>query len=294
MVPNLDFNMRFLVRHLQSTLSKDCAENWNIEGGEAPRPHLFIVVDAGSGNAIDAGLTEATKDYLRLLIRQRASPESERGRDSINGTQSIAEAASTAPDETHCDGSIEGASTALWDSVLQGRTTDAGVNPSEQELVPQRIEVPLTFDSEFFRLLTRQITGLDRLQEAEQEQLNLSIPSLGHMVSHATTPRRFSSSKSDLSRWRQVFELYTEANIFFSTTELDHGARTAATAAKQLQWFTDEVNKRKLARQFKNNESPTAFEMFVGLNVHLVRNLRFQEVNRTAMFKILKSKTSVT
>ena len=237
-------------------------------------------------------MTEATKDYLRHLIRERASPEIERERDPTHETQSIAETASTIPSETHSDGSIEGVSTDLGDSVLEGRATGAGTNSAEQELVPQRIEVPLTFDSEFFRLLTRQITGLDQLQQTEQEQLNLSVPGLGHMVSHATTPRQF-SSKSDLCRWRQVFELYTEANIFFSTTEQDHDARTAATAAKRLQWFSDEVNKRQLVRQFKNNESPAAFEMFLGLNVRLLRNLRFQEVNRTAMFKILKSKTSI-
>ena len=84
-------------------------------------------------------------------------------------------------------------------------------------------------------------------------------------------------------------DIYLQAGIFFSTNELDHGSRDSTVALRQLQWFQTEVTKRKLVESCKLPASHQALERFVSINVTLLRNLKFHEINRTAIVKILKS-----
>jgi len=55
------------------------------------------------------------------------------------------------------------------------------------------------------------------------------------IITEVTTPSKF--SKTDLYRWRQLFDIYLEARIFFSTRECDHGSRNSSAALAQLKWF---------------------------------------------------------
>lgn len=155
----------------------------------------------------------------------------------------------------------------------------------------ETIEVPLTFDGEFFDLLQNDVVNLDALQEAEQQKMLDEVEELGREVAVVAKPSRF--SKNDLARWRDIFELYLEAEIFFATHEQDHGARTSARALKQLQLFQSQVEKRKLNKKFKLSESQLAFTRFLNLNASLLKNLQFQELNRLAVSKILKSKSLI-
>lgn len=108
------------------------------------------------------------------------------------------------------------------------------------------------------------------------------------MVRGLSTPSRF--NKKDLEQWRALFELYLEAGIFFSTHEQDHGARNSVVALKQLQWFQNEVSQRRLVQSFKLPASRDALARFMEINLHLLQNLKFQEINHQAVTKILKSK----
>lgn len=119
--------------------------------------------------------------------------------------------------------------------------------------------------------------------------MSTEVVELSKEVSKLSKPSRF--SKSDLARWRQIFELYLDAEVFFATREQTHGSRSSESALKQLQWFQGEVQKRELASKFKFKESHDAFTRFIKLNMSLLKNLQFQELNQTAIFKILKSKT---
>jgi E3 ubiquitin-protein ligase BAH len=112
------------------------------------------------------------------------------------------------------------------------------------------------------------------------------IEELGKEVSAVSQPSRF--SRTDLARWRQIFELYLDAQVFFATNEQDHGIRSSQTALKQLQWFQGEVDQRQLAKGFRLRESKAAFTRFITLNASLLTNLKFQELNRLAVYKILK------
>lgn len=153
--------------------------------------------------------------------------------------------------------------------------------------VYEKIEVPLVFDGEFFEVLQQEVNALDALQAQEEEAMTQEIVALGRQVSHLTKPTRL--SKNDLARWRAIFELYLEAQVFFSTYEQDHGTRDSRAAARQLQWFQDEVAKRNLVQQFKMLQSREALARFLNLNALLLKNIQFQEINRTAVYKILKS-----
>jgi len=91
-------------------------------------------------------------------------------------------------------------------------------------------------------------------------------------------------------RWRELFEIYLQAGVFFSTLEIDHGRRNSAAAADRLQWFQSEVVRRGLVNLFKLPASHQALKRFVNINISLVKNLKFQEINQKAVTKILKSK----
>ncbi|KAG7116621.1 hypothetical protein HYQ45_015969 [Verticillium longisporum] len=150
----------------------------------------------------------------------------------------------------------------------------------------KQLEVPLVFDGKFFDMLQSDVNGLDALQAREEVAMTKEIVALGQDVSQLTKPSRL--SKSDLARWRTIFELYLEAQVFFSVYEQDHGTRDSHSASRQLQWFQGEVTKRNLVRQFKMSESREALVRFLRLNALLLKNIQFQEINRTAIHKILK------
>lgn len=164
----------------------------------------------------------------------------------------------------------------------EGSRTGAGSDSYET------IEVPLVFDSVFFDMLLSDVSSLDALQDTEQAQLKEEVKALGKQVSQVSRPSRF--SKSDLERWRRIFELYLDAEIFFATHESDHGARSSKKALQQLQWFQNQVQKQELVNSFKLAESRSAFSKFLELNLSLLKHLQFQELNVLAISKILKSK----
>lgn len=157
------------------------------------------------------------------------------------------------------------------------------------EPVIQRIEVPLTFDAEFFKTLQSDVAVLGDLQAGEQTALADEIATLSKDIASVTKPSRF--SKTDLYRWRELFDIYLQAMVFFSTHERDRGTRDSKTAAKQLDWFQNEVVRRGIVESFKLPASRQALDRFVSINITLLRNIKFQEINRTAVNKILKSKS---
>ena len=162
--------------------------------------------------------------------------------------------------------------------------------PNEIDPDVQRIEVPLTFDAEFFGLLKNDVLTLDAIQAKEQKALTEEIQALGNEVSKLAVPVK--SNKTDLDRWREVFDLYLQAGVFFSTNELDHGSRTSSVALKQLQWFQQQVSRLDIPKSFKLAKSREALDRFTRVNMTLLRNLKFQEINQLAITKILKSKVS--
>jgi len=152
------------------------------------------------------------------------------------------------------------------------------------------VKIPLNSDARFFGLLQTDVTQLDTLQDEERQSMNDKIKTLGTEIAGVAKPRKgvLNLSKSDLYRWREIFELYLAAQVFFSTYEIAGGLRKSEKAQKQLVWFQDEVNKRQLPQKFKLESSATAYAQFLALNATLLQNLQFQELNQTAVTKIIK------
>ncbi|KJZ70400.1 hypothetical protein HIM_10204 [Hirsutella minnesotensis 3608] len=231
------------------------------------RPQLTVYVHMQDGIAVDASLTPTSRRFFEKIAAELSLNR------PLAETQAVNADAGWTPRDKMLDTS----------SPPSGETVARLVDSRSS---CETIEVPLVFDSEFFDLLQSDVTNLDALQAEEEEKMTAEIVELGKEVSLVSRPSRF--SKSDLARWRCIFELYLDAEVFFATHERDHGARSSQRALNQLQWFQSEVEKRHLARDFKLHESKAAFSRFLNLNMGLLKNLQFQELNKLAVVKILK------
>lgn len=218
------------------------------------RPRLSVFVHLQDGQVIDAALSPASRAFLQKLSG-RQSPSSM--------SPSLA---ATKPDDA----------TQLSEDQLQ--IGEGGF---------ERIEIPLVFDGEFFTILQTDVDSLDALQQREEKSMEREIKALGGEVSSVAKPSK-KFAKTDLNRWREIFDLYLDAQVFFSSHELDHGSRSSAKAVQQLIWFQKEIQNRDLLNKFKVPSSRLAYTRFLQLNATLLQNLKFQEINKTAITKILK------
>lgn len=236
------------------------------------QPKLIFVVDARDGNPIDASLSPETRAYLQNLaskpgeIKPRTSPSSGGKTMPSNRTRTI-----------HGDTLVtERAMASLGPAVTEEHLATA-----------RRVEVPLRSDSEFFRMLNLELSELNALQLREQVQLVEVITCLGKDISKVARPSQV-FKRTDLYAWREIFSIYTDSKVFFSTDERDRFQRNSATAQKQLQAFSSKVQQLGLLKRLKK-DSRIALDCFLQINLTLLRNLKFQELNGTAMTKILKS-----
>ena len=229
------------------------------------KPQLTVCVHIKDGCVVDASLAPASRAFLEHIASEL--PNGRRG-SSVPVVTDVAETSNDSSTISHpAASSQETSSLAEEDDV-------------------ETIEVPLVFDNRFFEILQSDVNNIDALQAEEQKAMSKEIMELGKEVSRVAKPARFSSS--DLTRWRHIFELYLDAEVFFATHEQTHGARTSKDALRQLQWFQSEVEKRNLVKSFKIPESQVAFARFLKLNLSLLKNLQFQELNKLAVMKILK------
>ena len=224
------------------------------------RPCLSVFVHLQDGQAVDAALSPASRELLQRLSGKQLPPS-----PSAHGPHAVNQ-----DDPSHDDPS----------HVAEGQLAVA-------EPGLERIEIPLVFDGEFFNILQSDVDSLDILQQHEEKAMEGDITALGKDVSAVTRPAKF--SKSDLNRWREIFDIYVDAQIFFSSHEIDHGSRSSAKAVQNLVWFQKEIQRRDLLNKFKMPSSRLTYNRFLQLNATLLQNLKFQEINKTAISKILKS-----
>lgn len=219
-------------------------------GSEPFLPKLVFAVDEATGEPIDAGLSPQSKDYLhRLAVGQ--------GLTNIRVTD---------------------------EDVAEAATPNRTLSPERRPSRPVRlVEVPLTSDSEFFTILHEELSGLAALQAEEKQKLSANITELGSLIAKLTDPGD-KKAKRDLAEWRRVFEEYLDSRVFFATNEQDHGIHNFALAQKNFMSFL------KVAHDahFQKKESMFALQKFIEINTELLQNLKFQELNQTAITKIIK------
>ncbi|KAL9091445.1 MAG: hypothetical protein Q9165_004831, partial [Trypethelium subeluteriae] len=224
------------------------------------RPKLLFAVDEESGEPVDAYLAPDTKEYLhQLAVSQRLT--------DIRITE------------------LPGPSIPVEDEYVSPQGGDEETASSRIRMV----EVPLSSDGIFFKRLRAELSGLERLQIEEKQRLTADIRAMSKTLSKSTEPARtLSTHKSDLSVWREIFQLYMESEVFFSSHELDHGFRSSKQVHDKLGSFSAELKRRDVESRLKRKDSKIALNQFLALNVEMFKNLRFQEIEYKAMTKILK------
>ncbi|KIW28335.1 uncharacterized protein PV07_08008 [Cladophialophora immunda] len=245
---------------------------YTVEDGEKVSftPKLTIVVDPRDGSPMDAWLSPDTRRILRRLARS-SNPSIDRYQrqdESPDGKPRL-------PNEYYSG----------WDTMdkRNGQSLD-----NEEERPLNTVEVPLTADSEFFQTLRRELACLDDLQQAEYDRLKEEITRLGSEL-RALRASKSKRSKKEVEVWRKVFELYSDAEVFLSSHEVDAGARDAAHAQKQFQVFNQSLAAQQKKDVLKlGQEANGALSRFLRINVNLLRLIRFQEINRIALSKIMK------
>ncbi|KAF2219413.1 RING-14 protein [Elsinoe ampelina] len=225
-------------------------------------PELWVAVDEETGQFLHVGLTNTTKQYLHHR------------KSTLSLGRELGEFKLDAPTTSE-----------------EPPTTDIDVP------VPSRVTwklIPLTTVTTFFNSLDPALAGLESIHDKEAARLRTKIIDLGNVVSTATSApaaarhKVVKASDKDMRIWRQLFELYLETPIFFSTHEVDYGTRSYAKAKTQLQLFSDRLIKTGLTKKFRNKESKTALDAFITLNLDILRIMHFEEMNTLAVRKILK------
>jgi len=228
------------------------------------RPKLLFLVDDKTGEPFSARLAPETKSYIHQLALN-AQLTDVRITDTDNDPFATSSSRSSSnfgtPDEN--------------ESRRPSRTH-------------RLVEVPLTTDSEFFDLLQNELSSIVTLQNLEKDKLYSNITTVGRILAKATDPQD-SKGKQDLAHWRRLFELYVDSRVFFATNERDHGLQNFSSAQKRYMLFLEKGQKLGLLEKFKKKESKDALQAFLAINARLLQNVRFVELNQTAMTKILKS-----
>ena len=230
-------------------------------------PKLTIALDPQDGSPMDAWLSPETRRHLRRLSRN---------------SQPLVRAEKSQPP-------VSREHDSETDATETSETTEASIDAEEQDQAPEveTVEIPLTSDSEFFQILRRELRDLDSLQTKEQQIITEEIGRLAHQLQVLKVSNK-KRSQQDIEQWRRLFELYAESEVFRSSHEADAGARDVRHAQTQLTLFSKQVQQQRNKGALMSRESNEAMDRFLKINIDLLRLMRFQEMNRIALTKILK------
>ncbi|KAK1220116.1 hypothetical protein PQX77_017155 [Marasmius sp. AFHP31] len=189
-----------------------------------------------------------------------------------------------------------------------GSLYTAGTSTTHSE--PQEIIIPLASDTAFFQLLSTALLQIsdhlltlhgnyvETLKTLARDIGNTARPvSSGHsyrahsILSHPGTIRSPSTTnKSDLYSWREILQLYVEAEVFENVSEAHRGEHSLEESERRLKAFAERVTQRGLSdgRELKMKQSRDALQTFLELNMFILNVKKFQNANAEAIRKILK------
>ncbi len=238
-------------------------------------PRLTIAIDPRDGSPMDAWLSPETRRVLRRFVKGNHL------------------ASRNYEEHAHLGEGIHQEEDHQHERVMHDTTADSpngGSSDGDSADVLEHletIEIPLTSDSEFFQILRRELANLDRLQEVEQAEIQSEIVRLGDDLRVMKNSKR-RKSKEEIEAWREIFRMYNDAQIFLSSNEQDAGVRDASQAQRQLQLFTSMLAMERSRTLKLGKDAGFALERFLRINGNLLRLMKFQDINRIALFKIMK------
>lgn len=125
-------------------------------------------------------------------------------------------------------------------------------------------------------ILSHNISATAKPMSAKTSFHAYSSTSNPAVVSIRSPASYFSSSKSDLNAWREVFQLYVESQVFESQDERTRGERAVEDAEGRLGLFLQRLSERGLSdgSRLKLSQSKQAMTMFLELNASILNLLK--------------------
>ncbi len=118
--------------------------------------------------------------------------------------------------------------------------------------------------------------------------MRLEVVALGDAVA-SVVDRTGIRGRSDLDPWRDICGVYLQAAIFMPENAANKAPRAAVDARQKFQKFINELESHGLRRRLRYPKSRQALEHFLKINMRILSNVYFQELNLSAVTKILKS-----
>lgn len=146
------------------------------------------------------------------------------------------------------------------------------------------IVIMLNSDSKFFKMLNTELASLDSIREAEEKELVYNVEQISDVV------LSLSKKKSDLYKWRELFKIYLDSEVFFRYNETSQALLLLSSEKikNNLHEFVSNVEKSHIIDTLDKKRSVVAYKEFLQVNERLLKVLQFQAINSTALRKILK------
>lgn len=253
---------------------------------------------------------------LRLIGSQEAlgSPSSPRSASLPGALDAATDEESIAVTLPPGEGAGEDSTAVSVEEII---TPSALSSLLQENVAPDTHEIiiPLVSDTAFYQLLTQALQYLNAKLAVVRSDFEASLRSLSRSIAHSARPMsstsgfrphsahtsdpsnisvhappHFSSHKSDLYAWREIFQMYVDADIFESHQEASRGERSIEESEQRLELFLQRLRDRGLAdsREFKVKESREALQTFLHLNSFILDLRKFQFATSEATRKILK------
>ncbi|KAF9069392.1 SPX domain-containing protein [Rhodocollybia butyracea] len=189
---------------------------------------------------------------------------------------------------------------------------------SDTQGTPREVIIPLVKDSAFFELLSTAIDSLSTRLSSLSADFTETLETVSRKISDSARPvsarkNKFKphsalshpgtirlSSKtnnaSDLSSWREIFQLYIDTEVFESLHEAHAGEQSIEESEKRLKLFAERVSSRGLGdkRKLKLKQSHEALQSFLELNMFILNVKKLEQANADATRKILKKHAKQT
>ncbi|KAJ7471276.1 SPX domain-containing protein [Mycena galericulata] len=305
-------------RQLKKLINQIVSELSTLGLGPAVLQDLLKTGTAGNGKGKETALTgvayELNNDSghieprLRLWVEPPNAPSPPSRVEEVDDDDDTDDA-SQSDDASHV--------ALLWAFQRQMEPPDSDsssvASGSKVEIV-----IPLVSDSAFFQLLATTLQALRDNLLTINAQFVRTLGELTTLVSQSARPASAtspgfkahsplsadaagvrvdaSSRKSDLSSWREIFQLYIEAEVFESVGERNRGERSIEESQTRLKQFAERVTARGLGdgRKLKLQQSRNALESFLELNLFILNVKKFELANAEATRKILKKHSKRT
>ncbi|KAJ2927379.1 hypothetical protein H1R20_g9717, partial [Candolleomyces eurysporus] len=297
-----------------------------VEHSDRIEPHLRLWVDVPDGVNVSTDANPLSPQEEDVEEEKEDKLRTEEEKKEMRPTTNVLWSLHQILQERHPDSPVE--EVASTELAAPG---DAGLD-STDAIIPQitspgvashggqtrEVIIPLASDTEFFNNLITALEGMSTHMQSVNDDFTKNLRSLSTSISDSALPASASSSfiphsavtshpgsimvstmqprQSDLYSWREIFQLYVEAEIFEHVGEVNHGQHSVEESEKRLQLFVQQATQRGLAdrSKFKSKQSRRALQNFIELNLFILNIKKFSEASSEATRKILKKHTKRT